>query len=82
MTRRWLPEGGEKKLKEKIHRESKFADDHKNLPFSFSKPKKSGKMICFQCVECGRVVMAGINAVMCICPDCKKVTKVEKVEEL
>jgi len=80
MTRRWLPEGGEDKLRNKIHKESKFADDHKKLPFTFSKPKKSGKSVYFQCVECGRVITAGPNTIMCVCPDCKKVTKVERVE--
>jgi len=82
MARRWVPDGGEKKLRDKIHKESKFADDHKNLPFDFSKPKKNGKMVYFRCVECGRVITAGPNTIMCICPDCKKVTKVERVEEL
>jgi hypothetical protein len=82
MDRRWIPEGGLSKHNEKIHKESKFADDHKKLPFTLSKPKKNGKMVCFQCVECGRVITAGPSTIMCICPDCKKVTKVERVEEL
>ena len=35
--RRWIPEGGEQRLRDRIHKESKFVDDHKNLPFTFAK---------------------------------------------
>ena len=79
MDRRWVPEGGVKKHNEKIHKESKFADDHKKLPFNFSKPAKDKKTADFECVECGRVFGAPINTIMCACPVCKKATKVEKV---
>ena len=78
--RRWLPEGGERRLRDKIHRESKFADSHKNLPFSFSKPKRLGKQVLFRCLECGHTFLASKNTVMCICSTCKKATKVERVD--
>lgn len=82
--RRWAPDGGERKLRERIHRESKWADDNLNLPFKFSKPQKSKKSDYFECVECGRVLLASTNTIMCVCPDCKKVTKVVRItnEEL
>jgi len=79
-SRRWLPDGGEQKLRNKIHKESKFADDHKNLSFSFSKPKHLGKQILFKCLECGHTFFASKNTVMVICSKCKKATKVERVD--
>lgn len=78
--RRWIPEGGEQKHREKIHRESKFADDHKNLPFTFSKPPRRSRNETFECVECGRILSAPVNTIMCSCPVCKKATKVERIE--
>jgi len=76
--RRWLPDEGERKLREKIHRESKL-DDQKNLPFTFSKPKRGGKQSLFKC-GCGHVFLASKNTVMVICSRCKKLSKVEKME--
>jgi len=80
-SRRWIPEGGERKLRDKIHKESKFADDHKKLPFSFSKPKHLGSQVLFKCSECGHTFLASKNTIMCICSSCKKATKVERVNE-
>lgn len=79
--RRWVPEGGLQKHREKIHKESKFADDNKNLPFTFSKPQKPKRHDLFRCVECGRVFSAPVNTIMCECKDCGKATKVELVED-
>lgn len=73
--RRWIPEGGLQKHREKIHRDSKKADD-KNLPFAFSKPKTFKKTADLCCKECGRIFLASVHTVMCVCPVCKKVTKV------
>ncbi|GAG08014.1 unnamed protein product [marine sediment metagenome] len=78
--RRWIPDGGEQKLRDKIHRESKFADNHKNLPFNFSKPPRSGKSYLFKCLECGHTFSAFKNTIMCICSICKKAAKTERVD--
>ena len=77
--RRYIPEGGLKRHRERIHKESKFADDHKKLPFEFSKPKKGGRREWFECVECGRELFVSVNTVMCVCPNCNKATKVERI---
>jgi len=74
-----LPEGGERKHREKIHRESKLADQ-KNLPFTFSKPKQGGKQVWFRCAECNYIFSASKNTVLVICRECKKLTKVEKMD--
>lgn len=79
--RRWIPEGGLQRHRERIHRESKFADDHKNLPFNFSKPPKSRGQAWFRCVECNREFSAPKNTIMCICPQCKKTTRAERLDE-
>jgi hypothetical protein len=78
--RRWVPDGGEQKLRDKIHKESKFVDNNKNLPFSFSKPKRLGKQVLFKCLECGHTFLASRNTTMCICSICKKAAKVERVD--
>lgn len=78
-SRRWIPEGGLHKHNEKIHKESKFADDYKNLPFSFSKPPRSKRHEWFECVECGHILSAPKNTVMVECRQCNKATKVERM---
>ena len=78
--RRWVPEGGLQKLKNKIHRESKAADDFKKLPFTFSKPIRKSHAV-FVCVECERMFDAPKNTVMVVCPDCKKLVKVRKLDD-
>ena len=77
--RRYIPDGGISKLRSKIHKESKFADDHKNLPFKFSKPKKSGRKKIIECCNCGKISQVGINTVGIICSCCKKYTSVKEV---
>lgn len=79
--RRWIPSGGLKKHNEKIHRESKFADDHKNLPFSFSKPRKPRGIPTFVvCNNCGYIIRATSVTVGLICPSCNKFSSVTKVK--
>ena len=67
--RRWVPDGGLQKHREKIHRESKIAD-HKNLPFTFSKPPRRTGFSTFECEECGCVMSLPKNTVMVICSTC------------
>jgi len=77
--RRFDPPGGVTKHNERIHRESKIADDYKSLPFEFSKPLRTGRRSLFKCVECGYVSRLSVNAVGLVCPECKKFVKVEEV---
>lgn len=57
--------------REKIHKESKFADDNKNLPFTFSKPKKpKPNRDAYQCSECSRIIPMDAprtHAIACRC---------------
>jgi hypothetical protein len=69
--RRWEPEIGTQKHNERIHKESKFADDHKNLPFEFSKPVRFGKSKDVFCKNCGRGAAVPKNTIGMICPSCK-----------
>jgi len=75
--RRWIPEMGEKAYKDKIHKESKFSDEHKNLPFTFSKPKRAKAKDVFVC-DCGHIFSAPKNIVMFICSSCKQLKKVSR----
>jgi len=77
--RRWEPHGGINKHNERIHRESKFADQHKNLPFEFSKPKKAGRRQYMECSNCGHIVHVSINTVGIICNECKTYNDVKEV---
>ncbi len=78
--RRWEPEGGVKKLNQRIHKESKFADSHKNLPFSFRKPPKAkGRSSIVQCDNCGAFTHGTTMTVGIICKQCNKFSSVSEV---
>jgi len=77
--RRYIPEGGLGKLRSKIHKESKQFDMHGNLPFTFSKPKKSGRQKYVECSNCGRILTVGVNTVGIICESCKSYASVKEV---
>ena len=80
-SRRYEPNGGTKRHNERIHRESKYADDHKNLPFTFSKPyKPKGVTTYVKCDNCGHVVSATSVTVGMICKECNKFSSVTEVE--
>jgi hypothetical protein len=78
--RRWIPEGGLQKHRDRIHRESKQSDKHGNLPFKFSKPTKPKKHEWFVCTKCEKELSLPRNTYMCVCPECKKLIKVERIE--
>jgi len=78
--RRWLPDGGERKLRERIHRESALTDKYKDLPFKFSKPTHNKPSNIFKCSECDYLFFAPKNTILVICSNCKKLTKAEKIE--
>lgn len=77
--RRWEPEGGVRKHNERIHRESSYTDQHKNLPFAFSKPTHSGRKRYMECEKCGYIVHVSINTVGIICNECKAYVNVKEV---
>lgn len=79
-SRRYEPVSGLRKHNEKIHRESKIADKYKNLPFSFSAPKKSPAPRLVACDNCGYTAVANKNTVGMICPQCKEFSKVSLVD--
>jgi len=78
--RRYEPSGGTQRHNERIHRESKYADTHKNLPFEFSKPPKlTSRSKYIKCDSCGYITSASINTVGMVCPECKKYSSVTEV---
>lgn len=79
--RRWEPEGGIGKLNERIHKESKYADDHMNLPFKFSKPVKPKRQKTVQCTNCDTYYRVNISTVGLVCKGCHKYCSVKDVEE-
>jgi len=81
MPRRWSPPGGEKKYRERIHKESKHADN-KNLPFTFRKPPKpKGRSLLLKCDNCGAVISGTTVTVGIICSSCGKFSTVSAVED-
>ena len=80
-ARRWEPDGGIKKLNERIHRESRFADTHKNLPFSFRKPPKAvGRNTFLVCDNCGAYISGTSATVGVICRSCNKFSTVTEID--
>lgn len=80
--RRYEPRGGIQKHNERIHRESKYADTHKNLPFSFSKPPKSSSRSKYvECDNCKYITSVSVNTVGMVCPECKKYSSVTEVPD-
>lgn len=78
--RRWEPEQGVRKLNERIHKESKFADDNKKLPFTFSKPSKPiARSTLVQCNNCGSITSGTTATVGIICKHCNKFSSVTEV---
>jgi hypothetical protein len=78
--RRWEPEGGVQRHNERIHRESKYADTHKDLPFTFRKPPKAkGRNTYVQCDNCGYITSGSTATVGMICPECNKYSSVTEV---
>lgn len=77
--RRWEPEGGINKHKERIHRESAHVDAHGNLPFTFSKPRKAGRRQYMECESCGHIVHVSVNTVGIICGECNAYVSVKEV---
>ena len=79
--RRYEPSLGARKHNERIHQESKYTDDHKNLPFTFSKPPKArGRIAYVKCDNCGHVSSATSITVGIICKECKKFSSVTEVK--
>jgi ribosomal protein S27E len=79
--RRFEPASGLKKHNERIHKESKYATEYKNLPFTFRKPlKPNGRNIYLQCNNCGHIISGSANTVGIICNNCKKFSKVTEVK--
>ena len=74
--RRWEPSCGIEKHNERIHRESKYADEYKNLPFKFSKPKKGYRSDVLMCSNCGYVFVGNINTVGIVCRECNRYSSV------
>ena len=80
--RRWTPPGGERKHRERIHKESRKADHSKNLPFTFSKPPKpKGRSLLLKCDNCGAIKSGTTVTVGIICKDCGKFSTVSVIEE-
>jgi len=76
--RRYEPEEGVSKLNDRIHRESEYTDKYKDLPFTFSKPKKFKKTIIKVCKNCKHPVGVNKDTVGIICSKCKTYSQVEE----
>jgi len=79
--RRYDPEGGVGRHNNRIHKESKYADDWKKLPFTFSKPHKPiGRNTVVQCDNCGHLKSGTTATVGVICAACGKFSTVSEIE--
>ena len=78
-ARRYEPKEGLSNLNKRIHRESTYTDKYKDMPFSFSKPKKAKKSVVKICANCKEPVSVNKDTVGVICRSCKIFSKVEEV---
>jgi DNA-directed RNA polymerase subunit RPC12/RpoP len=75
-------EKGTRKYREKIHRESNYADTHKNLPYKFSKPSKSKPLnVHYECGNCGRDFALTEDTIISICGSCKHVNRIKSLRK-
>lgn len=79
--RRYDPVEGVNNLNKRIHRESKWVDDNKKLPFSFSKPTKSAKGCYKKCISCGDIKHVNINTVGIECKKCHQYSSLEEIND-
>lgn len=77
---RYEPEAGWRKHRERIHKESKHMDHHKDLPFTFSKPKKNKRCVPVECKNCGHVIFTSKDCVGMVCSKCRTYSSVEVLE--
>ena len=81
VKRRYEPTIGVNKHNDRIHRESKYADSSKNLPYTFRKPPKPlGKSSLIKCDSCGNISCGTTKTVGIICSSCGKFSSVSEVE--
>jgi hypothetical protein len=78
--RRWQPEGGMRKHKERIDRDSRYADHNMNLPFTFSKPRRPGRKHYMKCPKCDSIVYVSVNTIGIICNNCNSYVNLEEVQ--
>ena len=79
--RRFEPALGLKKHNERIHKESKYTTEYKNLPFTFRKPPKpKGRNTYLQCDNCGHITTGSTATIGIICNNCKKFSTVTEVD--
>lgn len=80
-SRRYEPVGGIKKHNERIHKDSRYTEHYKKLPFSFRKPPKpTGRPDYFICNNCGHVISGTTATVGVICSACGKFSTVTEVK--
>lgn len=77
--RRYEPAEGVNNLNKRIHKESEYTDRNKNMPFTFSKPKKAKRSVVRICSNCKRLVSVNKDTVGIICRYCKEYASVEEV---
>lgn len=79
--RRYEPASGVQKHNERIHRESRYADEHKKLPFTFRKPQKPmGRSAYVKCDNCGNISGGTTATVGVICKSCGSFSTVTEIE--
>ncbi|RKZ10822.1 hypothetical protein DRQ25_01565 [Candidatus Fermentibacteria bacterium] len=79
--RRYEPEGGVTNHNERIHRESRHVDNHMNMPFTFSKPKREARAAYYKCPDCDYIHRGNVNTYGLICPECHKFVILEEVQD-
>lgn len=73
-----MKEMGPKAYKNRIKRDSEFADKSKDLPYSFSKPKKTKPArVYVECGDCSKDLFVTDEAILVVCGSCKGITRIK-----
>ena len=73
-----MKEIGPKAYNRKIKQDSKFSDDHKNLPYHFDRPTKSKiAKVAIECKQCKKVLFVSEDAILVVCGSCSSITRVK-----
>lgn len=78
-ARRYEPNEGLNNLNTRIHKESDYIDKHKDMPFTFTKPRKAKKSVLKICSNCKEYISVNKDTVGIICSHCKTYANVEEV---
>lgn len=73
-----MTEMGPSAYKKKIAGDNRTSKGNKDLPYNFSKPKKSKPLkVAVECKDCGKMLFVSEDSVLVVCGGCGSVTRIK-----